>query len=616
MAQDKWSEHILKLDSLEESDKTYANLVVEIAWQISDLSPDSAIYYGELGLQLGEKYDRDTISCRALLGLSGAISRKGQNAEAITLSLKALKLAEQRGDTTAIFDAVNNIGIDYYYQNEMAKSLDYFNQCAAVIEHYRPNNQKSRHQYANALMNIALVEAELGNTKNEINTYHQVRDIFQEMGDLRSMALVDFNLGKTYYGLTQYDSAEFYFDQAIKIFRSKSWTSAECDVLTTWSELKFDKGEYESALTMTRKSLKISQDSNNDLQEKYVYELLHKIFAALHQYDSAYLYQNKYLKLLNESREKEKVEYADDLVAKYESDKKERQIASLEQEKTIAMLESERQRQLKLFLFIGTGLLAIAVVLLFARYRAKKKTSDLLDAKNQELAKLNNTKNRLFSIISHDLKSPLSSFHTITKSLSDNWEALEKDQLREFIITLRDSSKDVKNMMDNLLKWALAQTGGLKYVPKGVFSAAIIHQVKAQLESVSSLKKINIETQIEEVDMIQADQQFLEIVIRNLLSNAVKFSPMNSEIKIVVADQGETQAISIQDFGVGMDQTQIEQLLAGNIVAQDIQNSNEKGTGLGLSLCNELINKMGAKMNVVSEIGKGTIFNLVFPKAA
>src|SRR5690606_1610303 len=131
----------------------------------------------------------------------------------------------------------------------------------------------------------------------------------------------------------------------------------------------------------------------------------------------------------------EKQEYADELLAKYETEKKEQQIAALEQNNVIKDLKSARQKQLITFSLVGAGLLLLAVGLLYVRYRDKIKTNAVLHAKNQELANLNATKDRLFTIIAHALKSPLSSSHTITTSLSSNWDSLKKDQLTDFVIS-------------------------------------------------------------------------------------------------------------------------------------------------------------------------------------
>lgn len=615
-AQDKWSHLILRLDSLEEFGPAYAQTIVEITWQISDLSPDTAIYYGNLGLRLAEEQNNDSLRCRSLLGLSAAISRQSKHAESIEMSLEALRLAESIGDTVSMYDAATNIGIDMYYQEDLENSLKYFKRSVRYLENYRPDTYKSKHQYANALMNVALTEADLGKTENEIKTYYKVAGLFLDIGDNRNYGLVLFNLGKAYGRLDQNDSTTKYFESSLKIFQDSKWTSAESDVLTSWSKRLFEQQQYRPALALTHRSLAISTASKNTLQLQFAFELLQEIYAAMDLFDSAYYYQEKYLTLFKESRETEKQEYADELLAKYETEKKEQQIAQLESDNLIQSLQSEKDKQTRLLLVITAIALVIIVGLLYVRSKSKSKTNALLDAKNQELAKLNQTKDRLFSIISHDLKSPLSSFHTITKSLSDNWEMLEKEQLKEFIITLRDSSSDVKDMMDNLLKWALSQSNQLHYKPTKVAPKAVVTKVISELGAVTSLKNIPIQLTATSSTEITADHDFLQIVVRNLLSNALKFSKNDSKIEVTIEEESDHQILSIQDYGVGMDQAQADQLFAGSIVAQDIQNSTEKGTGLGLVLCKELMEKMKGRIEVRSELGKGTIFRLVFSKAA
>lgn len=235
---------------------------------------------------------------------------------------------------------------------------------------------------------------------------------------------------------------------------------------------------------------------------------------------------------------------------------------------------------------------------------------------NQQLASLNQTKNRLFSIISHDLKSPLSSFHLITKSLTENWDNLEKDQLKDFLITLRDSSANVRDMMDNLLKWALAQTDQLQYDPESLNPVEIIDGVKSQLLSVAQLKETEIHIQQEESLKIEADRAFLEIIVRNLISNALKYSDVQKRIDVLISGEDNCGVIEVKDQGVGMDQEQVDKLLSGSLVAHDIQNSSEKGTGLGLMLCKELVQRMNGSIEVSSKRNEGTIFRISFPKAA
>ncbi len=616
LGQDTWSVHINKLDSLEETELEYGKTVVHVSWQIVYLSPDTAMYYADLAYAFAEKYHHDSIRYRALMGRSTANSRMGNHTESIEQALEALKLAEEGLDTATMYDAATNLAIDKFYLDDKIESLKYFKQAAGYIENYRLDSRKSRNRYASSLLNVAQVEDALGYAEQVIKTYYQALKLFIEIDNRRSAAATQFNMATAYQKLNKYDSAEKYYNESLINYRTHVQTSAESEVLTNWADMCVEQGKFQKALELLYASLQLAKETNNKLQTQYAYGAMSEAFAGLGRYDSAYYYQGLSQEMLNKSRELEKQEYSDELLAKYETEKKEQQIANLEQENQIKELESGRQKLMIAFSLAGAVLLAIAIGLLYVRYRDKNRINTLLDAKNQELAKLNATKDRLFSIISHDLRSPLSSFQTITRSLSDNWETLDKDQLKEFIITLRDSSSDLKNMMDNLLKWALSQSQQLNYNPTSIRSEEVLRGVVKELGGITSVKNIPINVESKSLAEIQADKDFLQIIIRNLLSNALKFSEMESKIDVIVEEQENKQIISIQDYGVGMDQSEVDKLFAGEIVAHDIQNSTEKGTGLGLALCKELMGKMDAQMEASSEKGKGTIFRLIFPVAA
>lgn len=608
--QNPWSQHLLILDSLEESDPEYLRNLIQAAWLIPAYSPDSAMLLADRALALSIDQNNDSTKCRAILTQSVVHSRRGEHSQAIEKSLEALQLVESLADTISILDAYNNIGIDYYYLEDWKGAKKYFSQFYKLAEIF---GNLSR--MANGLGNLAIAASELGEKENEIEAYKKSIEIFKQIGERDNAANMLYNLsvaqwegGNTVDGLKN-------IEKAYLIFEELNLTSAQCDALSNWGNLLFEMGRYEESAHRVNKSLKLALESKNPLQEQFAYKSLNKTYAEMGKYDSAYYYQSKYQELVNESRELEKQEYTDELLAKYEADKKEQQIANLEQENQIKDLEAERQRQWILFVLIGAALLLLAIVMLYLRYRDKNKTNAILDAKNQELARLNATKDRLFSIISHDLKSPLSSFHSITSSLYTNWDHIEKDQLKDFILSLRDSSADLKGMMNNLLKWALAQSDQLKYEPVSTNPSEVLNQVSRELRTLAELKDISVELNTIELE-VEVDRDFLQIVFRNLLSNALKFSEMKSKIEVLVEESDLGKVISIRDYGVGMDQHQVEDLMGGKITAHEIQNSDQKGTGLGLVLCRELLERMNARMEVKSELGQGTTFRVVFPKAA
>lgn len=524
--------------------------------------------------------------------------------------MNAYQLFEMLADTTNMTRSLGSIGIVYKHLQDYPMSLAYYRKTLKINS---PEDTLIRSKLFN---NMGVVYKRMKNYDTAIYYFEKSMVLKELLGNGKGVANTLSNLGNIASEKGDQFRAIELFNEALKIERRLNINEGIAKSLNNIALVFLKLEQYDSAIIYASQGLQISKSINTKIQIKEATAVLTKAHYEKGDYKNAYSYQQLNYEVRDSLSNEVMARNIGQLESKLELEKKNSHIDNLEQLNLISQLESEREKQYRLLLIVGLVFLFIVILFLFIRYQSKKKTSEILDAKNQELSKLNNTKDRLFSIISHDLKSPLSSFHTITKSLSDNWENLEKDQLKDFIITLRDSSSDVKNMMENLLKWALAQTGELTYLPQQVTPSEIIEKVRNQLEPVSHIKKISIKEEIAAHVSISADQQFLEIVIRNLLSNAVKFSKIESEIKVSISSEGNSVVISIQDYGVGMDQTDIELLLDGSIVAQDIQNSSEKGTGLGLTLCKELITKMGAEMKVLSEKGKGTTFKLVFAKAA
>ncbi|WP_462248506.1 ATP-binding protein [Ekhidna sp.] len=305
-----------------------------------------------------------------------------------------------------------------------------------------------------------------------------------------------------------------------------------------------------------------------------------------------------------------------DIEEKYQSEQKELEIEKLTAVNELQQLKADQDAQTRIILIVGIIALVVIALLLYSRFMTKSNTNKLLDTKNQELASINQTKDRLFSIISHDLKSPLSSFHLITQSLAENIDALDKTQLKEYLESLRDSSSNVRDMMDNLLKWALTQTDQLGCKMEPVTLGHVLENVIGQLGIVSSNRSIAIHSNFDKNLRLKGDASFLEIVLRNLLSNSIKFTEPGKSIQIESSSDEIHAVVKVSDEGVGMNQEEIDKLLSGEILGAEIQNSQEKGTGLGITLVNELVKKMEGTLQVETSLGKGTTFTLSFKKAA
>lgn len=237
-----------------------------------------------------------------------------------------------------------------------------------------------------------------------------------------------------------------------------------------------------------------------------------------------------------------------------------------------------------------------------------------LEAKNAELQALNASKDRFFSIISHDLRNPLIGFLSFAHILEDV-ESLEKHEFQSYTKQFRDSAETLFALLENLLTWSRLNRGMIDYRPQLLDLNIIFIRTQELLTSNAEMKQITLKYSVQDSLSVYADYNMLNTVMRNLVSNAIKFTEPQGEIAMS-AVHGEGQVtVSIADTGVGVPPEKIEKLFQIDEKFQRDGTAGEKGTGLGLILCKEFIEKHGGGIWVESEVGKGTTFRFTLPAA-
>jgi signal transduction histidine kinase len=233
-----------------------------------------------------------------------------------------------------------------------------------------------------------------------------------------------------------------------------------------------------------------------------------------------------------------------------------------------------------------------------------------LEAIRLELEDANRGKDRLLSIIAHDVKSPLNNFEAILKIGEE--KILNKDDFSKIVHKLKIQFEPIKQTIEQLLSWSLKQMKNQESKLEDQNLNDIIDGTLLMLKPNVISKKLTI-TQEGSIESIFADKNHLSIIFRNILHNAVKFTPKNGEIKILYRNESDIGIVEISDTGVGMNIDLITQILQGESVESSLGTSKEKGTGLGLSLCVELLKNNNGSMDIESSEGKGTIFRLKLP---
>ncbi len=232
----------------------------------------------------------------------------------------------------------------------------------------------------------------------------------------------------------------------------------------------------------------------------------------------------------------------------------------------------------------------------------------------KKLVELNASKDKFFSIISHDLRSPFSALLGISGLLMDDFDSVDKSELQEFIQAIEKTSRGVYNLLENLLDWSKIQTGRMEYMPKEFSLSVMAEEVKNLLETSAKSKKINLVSNIDESLKVYADMNMINTVLRNLTANAIKFTPANGIIEIAASRRENGVEVSVADSGIGISENDIKKLFRIDTTVTTLGTEGERGTGLGLILCKELVAKNNGEIFVASTIGKGTTFTFILPE--
>ncbi len=244
-----------------------------------------------------------------------------------------------------------------------------------------------------------------------------------------------------------------------------------------------------------------------------------------------------------------------------------------------------------------------------------KKSKDIIDKQNKELKELIATKDKFFSIIGHDLKSPFTVVLGYSDLLLSTLEEMDLSEIKQNIKDISEAGKKAYKLLENILQWANIQTGKIKLNKKNIDLFSLAYDVFNLVQPQASKKNITINFEIEENLYCLVDENMVNTIIRNLLSNAIKFTPRGGQVDLKSRIEENKIYISVSDTGIGMSQRQIDELYRIDISHHTKGTEGEQGTGLGLILCKEFVEKHDGELFIESEKDKGTTFSFSLKKS-
>jgi signal transduction histidine kinase len=421
-------------------------------------------------------------------------------------------------------------------------------------------------------------------------------------------ATIENNIGLCYLHLKQFDKADVYLSKSIETVEKKGDTVKLISSYGNLATMYYDQYIDHKAIPYFKKAYVLSKKVDN-------YELKKK---AANNMSIVEENRKNYLKAL--TYRKESQQWKDSLNNQYriyETAQLEKKIAVEQKQNEVNLLQAEnriKEAQKNGFLYS-----AIILLLLFGTtyyfYKGKVKTNKIISTQKENLDELNNTKDKLFSIVSHDLRSSVNAIKSSNAKLLENLETGSKEELSEMLQKNSAIVNGAYGLLDNLLHWSLLQTKQSYFELAQLRLFIITEHVAYNYKPLMLDKKIVFENSIDKKEQVFADQESLKIILRNLLDNAIKFTQANGIIKMYIQNLEEKYVtFVIEDSGIGIDIITQQELLKTTQLLSKKQHEDIVGTGLGLHLVKSMIQKNKGKFAIESTLDKGTKMIVSLPK--
>jgi signal transduction histidine kinase/tetratricopeptide (TPR) repeat protein len=527
----------------------------------------------------------------------------GNYEEALISFNKALEIDEALGNSINVAVALNSIGKAYELCKEFDKALEFFTRSLQIArEHNQPNMVALR------LASIASIYKNLNHFDKALELLNEALEIETAQNNIVRKGYRLDMMGEVYTLKREFATAESYLMEALQIFKDNNIMPSESIVLNHLAYNAFQRGATDKAIEYYHQSLGIAEAiSFRNMLEKNNQELS-LLYEQIGNFKNALGHYQTFIALRDSSVTEKTREQLLDFQVRYETQEKEKELAMLSQEKLVQELQLHKARQLR---YIIIGVLAISLMLLFflySRFLIKKRSQIELAALNAQLIELNSTKDKLFSIIAHDLRNNVSAFSNLLTNLNRGIQAMTIDDLRYYLEALQTSANSLKFMLKNLLEWAMSQQNRIKITLEEIEAQKLINDISDEMYTIMQAKNISIDNQIAPEIKFFSDRNILFSVIRNIMFNSIKYSHDNSKIEVLSQSFNGFHQVIIKDYGIGMEQDVIDSILNAQHIKSKPGVNGEMGTGLGLKLSMELIGKVSGKIHINSQPGEGSTF--------
>ncbi|TVQ15412.1 MAG: hypothetical protein EA361_05775 [Bacteroidetes bacterium] len=619
-----------------------------IQWQMGNFS--MALDYHLEALSIYERIGNDIGIARSNTNIGIIFSDQSHYEKALEYFFRSLGLYEQENHSTGMAAVLNNIGMVYEHQRDYDLAEQYHLRSLELKK--TENDEKGM---AFSFNNLGLVQQGKNNYEKAMEYFYKSLEIRIQLNDRREIANTSSNLGYLFFLLEDSENSGKYLNQALSYYIDVDDKSGIAKTYNYLGRLYLQEGQLTLARQSFNESLEIAKEIGLNRMVSENYANLAKLMAQLSDYRRAFEYQQNFINSRDSIYNEESRRKIIELQLMYDHEKKESEIQLSRKNEQISLLSTQRDRLLRNFLIAGVVLILISLFLLYNRFLIAKNANVLLENQKDEISKtnqkllslnqslmeqkmkfeelnhqlnisnikltesernlieINATKDKFFSIISHDLRNPFAAIVSFSRILKRDISNLTAEELKELALELDKSVLKINNLLENLLQWSRTQTGKIRFKPEYIAIHEIVKDNINLFKNNAKEKKIKLVDAVDDNIPVWADKNMTDTVIRNLLSNALKYTDSGGEIVLESKIQDHKVFISVKDNGVGMTEESKAKIFRVDTLHSTYGTMDEKGSGLGLLLCKEFIEKQGGEITFESELGKGSVFTFSLP---
>ena len=533
---------------------------------------------------------------------------EGNYEDAITCFNEVYQIDLRTGNRKNQSSSLNNLGRIFVDWGKYETGIEYYMNAIALLDTLSDFGPLSV-RYNNVGMAYQLI----GNHSEAILWFKKALKIEERFGNSLRLATRYNNIGNSYMALTEFETTLEYFEKAKDLFMQSGQWPQISKILGNMGVLYQKTGKHSEAENAFLNSVEYARKSQLMPELSIAYERLYLYYKASMQAEKALQYHELHVQAKDSVFKINVSEQVEQMEALYQNRQKQSEIERLEAENELKKREIALKNRQRNSAIAGVFLLLMGIAIMYKLYTLVQKQKGRLALQNIELDRLNKSLNRLFAIISHDLRNATASYQSSAKIISHYLNKGEPEKLMPLAAEINNNARNLSNMLENMLLWSVSQLNGFVPQPEKVAIKPLIDSVGHMLKSEIERKENTLEVLIEPDCEVYCDSESMSLIVRNLIGNACKFT-QKGKITARTVDKGAFCNIIIEDTGRGIEPEKIEQLFRFTGDKPTPGTSGEKGTGLGLVLVAEHVRKNRGIIQVESEVGKGTVFTVSLPK--